>query len=261
MNLLFRKRIGIPEDKNITFEYLDTVLGRMARTIPFENLAVIEGRTKKINRKNLVEKILINKEGGLCYDTNLLLYYFITENGFDALLTEARTYDRTNKKFREFGGEHLVVLLIYQGEMYLLDSGFGSNLALKPVPFNGETVTSRNGDFRVRKKRTEHGYYIFEMKVKQRDNDWQVGYAINPNNLIEGTDKLNKTQDYTVNDKRSSFNKDPLATRLTGDGRITLTKNSFTKISHGVETKEEISRKEFEILLKKHFGLKIKKKL
>lgn len=38
LNLLFRERIGFPINKNITFEDLDIILEKTAKTIPFENL-------------------------------------------------------------------------------------------------------------------------------------------------------------------------------------------------------------------------------
>ena len=41
MNALFRRRIGVPENKKITFEALDWILEQTARTIPFENLCII----------------------------------------------------------------------------------------------------------------------------------------------------------------------------------------------------------------------------
>jgi arylamine N-acetyltransferase len=37
---------------------------------------------------------------------------------------------------------HVASLLQYDGQMYLVDTGFGGNLPLKPVPLNGETTSS-----------------------------------------------------------------------------------------------------------------------
>jgi N-hydroxyarylamine O-acetyltransferase len=43
-----------------------------------------------------------------------------------------------------------VTILIYHGdETYLIDTGFGSNLPLKPVPLSGETTVSNNGELEL----------------------------------------------------------------------------------------------------------------
>jgi N-hydroxyarylamine O-acetyltransferase len=68
INLLFRKRIGIPQNEVITFQNLDKVLEKTAKSIPFENLCIIENRTKEITIENLTIKILKQHEDGLCYE-------------------------------------------------------------------------------------------------------------------------------------------------------------------------------------------------
>lgn len=50
------------------------------------------------------------------------------------------------------GRTHVTILLKHEGQIYLIDTGFGGNLPLKPVPLNGETVISQNGEFRIKKK-------------------------------------------------------------------------------------------------------------
>lgn len=62
LNALFRKRIGIPEDEQITFEHLDTVLEKTAKNIPFENFCIIGNKTSEITRESLVNKMLVKKK-------------------------------------------------------------------------------------------------------------------------------------------------------------------------------------------------------
>jgi len=45
----------------------------------------------------------------------------------------------------------------------LVDVGFGSHLALQPIPFTGEFVTSITGDYRIETENTELGEFIFEI--------------------------------------------------------------------------------------------------
>lgn len=257
MDSLFRKRIGLAQNKVITFDVLDKVLEKMAHTIPFENLAVIEHRTKNITKENLVEKILINNEGGLCYDLNLTLHFFLVENGFRPVLTEAVMYNRDTEEYRGTTGTHLVNLVTHRGQMYLVDAGFGGNVPLKPVPFSGETVASDNGEFRVGKVDTGPKDYVFEMKLRHGNLAWTTGYAIDPENLITDISELDKTQKIIVENADSPFNKDPFITRLTAGGYLKLTQNTFTRCTDGVILEDEIDERQFGELLKQHFGLQL----
>ncbi|MFP3846924.1 arylamine N-acetyltransferase, partial [Priestia filamentosa] len=127
---------------------------------------------------------------------------------------------------------------------------------LKPVPLTGEEVHSSNGDFRVRNIKTEHGNYIFEMKVRNKDSDWKWGYAFDALESIGEIGELNEVQDIIVNHPQSPFNKKPLITRLTHDGNVTATEQSFTEWKDGKMTKREMNRKEFEKLIQNYFGFK-----
>ena len=68
--------------------------------------------------------------------------------------------------------------------VFLVDTGFGGNLPLKPIPLNGEIVSSDNGEFRVKQENSVHGDYIFFMKLKYKDDDWKMGYAFKSNETI-----------------------------------------------------------------------------
>ena len=83
LDMLFRKRIGYSSSDALTFDDLPALLTVTSQTLPFENLAVIARRGLPITRENLIEKILVRREGGLCYELNPLLYFFLLENGFD----------------------------------------------------------------------------------------------------------------------------------------------------------------------------------
>ncbi|WP_431809558.1 arylamine N-acetyltransferase family protein [Brevibacillus agri] len=254
LNALFRKRTGISEHEAITFDKLDTVLEKAALSIPFENLRVIEGKTTAITKENVASKILLHREGGLCYELNSLLYFFLIENGFDAVLTRGVVYRPAEQQYLEIGKTHLTILLAHAGQTYLVDTGFGGNLPLKPVPLSGEVVSSANGEFRVRKENSEHGDHVLEMKLKHKDTDWRIGYAFDANKPIAGLSECDEIQAIIVSHEQSPFNKNPLLTKLTASGNITLTNTSFTQWADGVVTKESIDSARFKELAKQHFA-------
>ncbi|SFF07456.1 N-hydroxyarylamine O-acetyltransferase [Paenibacillus algorifonticola] len=255
LNALFRKRIGFPESEAVTFDRLADVLERTAKTVPFENLAIIRKSTAVISKQHLVQKILMAQEGGLCYEINALLYLFLIENGFDAVLTRGVVYNHDSQAYFTMGRTHLTILLTHGEQTYVIDTGFGGNLPLKPVPLSGETITSSNGQFRIKKEDGEYGDYLLEMKLKHKDTDWKTGYTFDSQKPLADLTECNAIRKIVFEHSESRFNKHPLITKRTDDGSITLTDTSFTVWKDGVLTKEQIDRASYERLLKQHFGM------
>ncbi|ANY67757.1 arylamine N-acetyltransferase [Paenibacillus sp. BIHB 4019] len=258
LNALFRKKVGIPESEVITFDRLAYVLERLAKTVPFENLNIIRKSSAVITKEYVVQKILKDQEGGLCYEINALLYLFLIENGFNAVLARGVVYNHDTQAYFTLGRTHLTILLTYEEQTYLLDSGFGGNLPLKPVPLTGETLTSSNGQFRIKKEDSEHGDYLLEMKLKHKDTDWKVGYAFDSQKQLADLTECNDIRQIVFEHPESRFNKQPLITQITDDGSVTLTDTSFTQWKDGVLTKEQIDMGDYERLLKQHFGMSSK---
>ncbi|KGM45108.1 arylamine N-acetyltransferase [Neobacillus niacini] len=254
-NELFRKRVGIPQDEVITFDNLDRVLEKTAKTIPFENLCIIENRTQEITKENLARKILQHNEGGLCYELNTILYLFLNENGFNPSLVRGVTYNHMNHQWSGTGNTHVVNLITYNGQAYIVDTGFGGNLPLKPVPLSGETVVSSNGEFRVERAESEHGDYKLYMKLNRKDEDWKIGYAFNSKEPIQTISELNEVQKIIMEHPESAFNKKPLVTKITDKGNVTLTDTSFTQWVNSTLTKENIDEIRFHEIKKEYFKL------
>lgn len=255
LNELFRKRIGIPQNEVITFENLDTVLEKTAKTIPFENLCIIENRSKEITKENLISKILEQNEGGLCYELNTILYLFLTENHFNPILVRGVPYNHMEQQWTATGNTHVLNLITHDGQVYVIDTGFGGNLPLKPVPLSGESVASSNGEFRVDREESEHGDYILYMKLNRKDEDWKIGYAFNSKDKVHQITDLNNVQKIIIEHPESAFNKKPLITKITDNGNIILTDTSFTERDFHTLNKETIDEKRFNEIRKEYFNL------
>lgn len=255
LNALFRERINFPENEKITFETLDDVLIKTAYSVPFENLCIIHNKIPVISKESLVNKLLVNKEGGLCYELNPLLYFFLFENGFNAVLIRAEVYHQETQRFNTLGRTHVAILATHKEQTYLIDTGFGGNLPLKPVPLTGDTMTSMNGQFRIKQEYSEHGDYWFEMKLKHKHTDWRIGYAFDSRKPVTDVSECNEIQKIIFEHQDSPFNKNPLITKLTNRGSITLTDTTFTQWEDGSVTKEKIDNVSFKKLIKYHFNL------
>ncbi|WP_028563408.1 arylamine N-acetyltransferase family protein [Paenibacillus pinihumi] len=249
----FLHRIG-RSGSSITFDELSDVLEAAAWAIPFENISLLAHGTREITLASLMNKIIARREGGLCYELNTLLYFVLLENGFDVQLTRGSVYDHASQHFALSGRTHVTIILTRNDDCYLVDTGFGGNLALRPIPFSGTPVFSYNGEFRVRKAGTEHGDHILELKLKHKDTDWKLGYAFDSKSVLPDLREVNKVQQIIAEHPGSKFNQKPLVTQLTKDGSMTLTESSFTVWKNGEMTKEPVDTETYKQLLGK-FGL------
>lgn len=258
INTLFRKRIGFPEGEILTFEKLDKVLEKTAKCIPFENICIINKNASDISKESLVTKILDRNEGGVCYELNPILSLFLQENGFDVSLVRGAVYDHSSQNWTPTGLTHVTIILHHNNQTYVVDTGFGGNLPLKPVPLSGETVYSENGEFRIKKLDNKYGNYGFEMKLKYKDSDWKLGYAFDTENIIQDLPELNEIKQIISESEHSPFNKAPLLTKISDGGTVTLTGSSLTIWKDGKMHKEEIEETQFTDLAKTHFGVRVK---
>ncbi|SDC84210.1 N-hydroxyarylamine O-acetyltransferase [Terribacillus halophilus] len=247
---LFHQRIKINEEPS--FGTLSSLLQKFAEAIPFENLRIIEHRQSHLSKEGLQEKILIQNEGGVCYELNTLLYHYLNECGWDVTLLSACIYDQKSNDWSNTGNTHVTILLHHDGEKYIVDAGFGANIALAPVPLAGNVVKTANGQFRI--KRAEENYKL-ELKLADRDKDWRIGYRFSLGDSITHLAELQKMQQIIETHPNSPFNKSKLLTRRTSNGLYVLTPSSFTEWQDGVAAKQTIVEEEYTELLHTKFHI------
>ncbi|PEC22077.1 arylamine N-acetyltransferase family protein [Bacillus cereus] len=245
-------RLNLVKRTEIEFEELNAILLAFAHTIPFENLDVIAGNTNTISLENLQEKILTNSRGGLCYELNTLFHYFLKDSGYDVQLALGTVYKNDINAWALEDG-HITIILNYDNVQYLIDVGIASLVPLVPVPFTGESVSSKNGSYRVRRKDTSKGNYVLERIAA--NGEWKVCHAFD-NHIIDET-VVNDVQRRVIEDEKSIFNKGPIAVKLTNAGHVSLTNTSLTEIVYGEKTKREITEDQYRELLYTLFTIKL----
>lgn len=245
-------RLNLKKCNDVTFEELPTILFSFAHTIPFENLDVIARNTNQISLENLREKILTSSRGGLCYELNTLFYYFLKDCGYDVQLALGTVYKNDINAWALEDG-HITIILTYDNLQYLIDVGIASLVPLVPVPFTGESVSSKNGSYRVRRKDTSKGIYVLERI--DTDGEWKVCHAFYKPNINEIV--VNDVQRRVIEDEKSIFNKGPIAVKLTNSGHISLTNTSLTEIIHGEKTKRKITEDQYKEFLYTLFAIKL----
>lgn len=245
-------RLNLAKRTEVKFEELNTILFAFAHTIPFENLDVISCNTNAITMENLQDKILTRSRGGLCYELNTLFYYFLKDCGYDVRLALGTVYKNDIKAWALEDG-HITIILHYDNVRYVIDVGVASLVPLVPVPFTGESVSSKNGTYRVRRKDTSKGNYVLERK--DTDGEWKVCHAFYNRIIDEAV--VNDVQKRVVEDEKSIFNKGPIAVKLTESGHVSLTNTSLTEMIHGEKAKREITEEQYRELLNTLFAIEL----
>nr|WP_187698876.1 arylamine N-acetyltransferase [Paenibacillus alvei] len=259
----FFSRLQISPKEDVTFEDLHGILLQMGYVLPYENLDVMDKNVRNISRASVQEKLLLTHRGGLCYELNSLLYYFLVDCGFDVYRVVGTVYDLGTNNWKPDDG-HVIIILNHNDQKYIIDGGFASHLPLYPVPFSGEVISSQTGKYRIRKQNTEKGTYLLEMKKGENGesahfldseltNTWCVGYAFTLDEI--DTDKVNLVQNTIVEHPESPFNKRHIVCKLIEGGHISLTKQSFTQTKNGKKRKRTINEEEFCQILEEDFDI------
>jgi N-hydroxyarylamine O-acetyltransferase len=247
---LLKQRIGLPETQ-VTLASLPIFLEKFSQTVPFENLRIINQQASPLTKADLHKKILLQNEGGVCYELNTLLYYYLLEEGWNVSMLTACIYNQQDNVWSATGNTHVIILLEQYAKKYIVDAGFGANIPLAPVPLDGQTVSTPNGQFRIKLK---DKFSILELKLANRDHEWRTGYRFLETDKITNLNQLYHIQKIIEMDAASPFNKSPLLTKRTTAGLLTLTPTSFTEWNNGVAAKQTINTETYYTLRKAKFN-------
>lgn len=210
---------------------LDEILENFALKHTFNNYAIIEDSRYSINRENITQKLSIEGRGGLCYDLNPLLYLELSDAGYNVKLLRASTFNiETNSYYKDLK-THIVILLSFNNRLYLIDSGYGANLPLTPVGFDGDIYSSRVGDFRIENFINDRGSHHLMMNLRHKNSDFELGYSLFLDDVIVDFDSELSIIEEIIATK-SHFKDAPLYIKNTPNGHITITANSMTVVEN-----------------------------
>ena len=228
-------------------EQISKVQRFFAQEFEFENLDVMLGNEESITEHYLQDKMITNGRGGLCYELNGLMHLVLRDLGFPVQLAAATIWVAPRNSYA-LDRTHVVNLLDYQNTLYLIDSGFGSNLGMQPIPLDGEPVTSPAGTFRLKTEATEKGSMVFEQLT---DNGWERRYGLFPDNIKWA--HLDHVKQQIHHSPDSSFNKALLIAKVTENGTYSINDERYhSKRNCSEETTPFHNREELLQHVKQH---------
>jgi len=240
-------RIGVtalpPEPDADTLRYLHSA---HLHSVPFENLSIHLDEPISLESNALFEKIVERRRGGFCYELN----------GLFALLLEALGYHVHRLSARTFSAEHgfsppldhLVLRVVdAAGQAWLVDVGYGRHTEF-PLRFDDRADQKDPGGLFLIAENDDA-----ELTVLR---DAEVQYRVDPRPLA--------LSDFTMacwwqtTSPESHFTQSLVCSRLTADGRLTLTGDKLiTTDDEGRRVAEVTSPEQVLALLRERFGIEL----
>jgi N-hydroxyarylamine O-acetyltransferase len=246
----YLQRIGYKGNTKPTLGLLNALQKTHLLNIPFENLDIHYKIPIELNLANILEKVVIKRRGGFCYELNGLFYELLHSIGFNVKMISARVFDQSKQIFSpEF--DHLAIIAKIGSINYLADVGFGE-FALSPLEIELNAIhNDERGSFRI--ERYDDLYYRVS---KRTGDDWVPEYmfSLQGRDLSEFKDRCH----YNQTSPLSHFTQNKFCSLATEKGRVTVTANKI-KITEGDRVTESQlnSEEEFQAALEKYFHIRL----
>lgn len=215
--------------------------------IPFENLDIHYRRPISLSVKDIYQKVIYQKRGGLCYELNALFFHLLVHLGYDAYLGAARVYlqDGLTPDL-----DHMIVLVMLPEGQFLCDVGFGNLFSEPKLLKRGQPFLDYTTYFRFDSDPDDH--WVLSKSSDGIVYEKKYNFEIKPRELIEFMPRCTFHQ----SSMESPFKQLKQISQLTPTGRVTLTEHRLKITAYG-ETLEKTMMNENEFLaaLQQHFGL------
>ena len=222
--------------------FLNELITAHLKTISFNNLAVYfrPGQILNLELDPLFEKVVLNREGGYCFENNKVFFYLLKNLGFEVSPFAARVlYGQSG----DIPRTHRMTVVVLDGKKYVADVGFGRFTPPMAVP-----LESQEGDlFSIEKKGDN---YLLQV---QKDNEKFALYTFDEGHYQE-SDFLVANY-YTNTHPNSKFVKSLILSRQEEGVVELINGKTYSRITReGREDQEMKGSEDFLSILKK-FGI------
>lgn len=160
--------IGIKNDVILepTYETLKLVVNKQIKSIPFQSFDLYAGKAQDLSPCGLQQRLLNQKNGGVCNEINELLYNALCIFGFDVKRIPA--YPLYNKPYNNLTiPYHNQLLVNINHKLFLIDVGIGHYGTRYPVEFSFEK-TEEQEIFPGEKHQLicANDHYLFRTQIK-----------------------------------------------------------------------------------------------
>lgn len=247
----YLKRINYNGALTVTPETLRALQLAHLKAVPFENLSIHAGEPIALEAEALFKKIVEQRRGGFCYECNGLFAGLLRALGFQVEMLAAGVAHREGGFGPVF--DHMT-LAVTMAERWLVDVGFGDSF-LEPLLLDSrEEQVQGTRAFRLD---FDDKYLILLRRNDGEDWEPQYRFTLQPFGFPDYEEMCRFHQ----TSAESHFTQNVICSRLTSDGRITLTGMRLVTTSGPERSRDEqllSSRADFDRVLRDEFGIVMK---
>jgi N-hydroxyarylamine O-acetyltransferase len=221
------------------------------QAVPFENLSIHAREPIVLEEEALFEKIVGQRRGGFCYECNGSFAALLRALGFQVEMLAAGVARRNGGFGPVFDHMALCVTL---AERWLVDVGFGDSF-LEPLLLDSrEEQVQGTRSFRID---THDNYLILLRRNDGEDWEPQYRFTLQPFGFRDYEEMCRFHQ----TSPESHFTQNIICSRVTEDGRITLSDMRLITTTGPQRTRQEqmlATREEYDRILREQFGIVMK---
>ena len=234
--------------KELSLEFVHEIQKKHLSHFSFNSIAVLLGQEIFLDIEKIVEKLVVQRRGGYCFEHNALMYEILRFLGFDVRLLVGKVL---NNQHIDVPKTHRITLLNFEGKEYLIDVGFGAYCPRFPVEISSLSEYDTH-----RLVKTEDNNYQLEIPLQ---NKFFTLYQFNLNKYTQADCIMGNF--YSSNYKNAVFVNNLVISLIYEDRILSLRNKTYHKIYK--ETKEVIeilSFKQLQSILKDEFCITVSEK-
>lgn len=243
----YLSRIGYKGTLDVSLKTLSALQEAHLSTVPYENLDVIYGNKLSLDIHDLYQKIVLNRQGGYCFELNAIYRWLLQQLSFPVTSYMARFLrDEQEIPMRR----HHVLRVEVKGASYLCDVGVGGAIPTWPIPMvEGQENQQDSGRYRLQKD-SFLGWVLEEV----RHGEWSPLYSFTEEPQLP-IDFIMPSY-YCEHSPDSIFKQKVMASIRTAQGRITVADKEFKIFTpDGVQTFTPDTENAYIEALNKYFGI------
>jgi N-hydroxyarylamine O-acetyltransferase len=240
----YLERIGVPRPPLADADALRALHRAHQVAVPFENLSIHLAEPISLDEPDLMDKVVRRRRGGFCYELNGAFALLLEALGARVTRLAARVYG-DGRPGPPFDHLTLAVRLPDGTGPWLADVGFGRH-AVRPLALDSR-AEQEDPQGRFRLADTEEG----DLDVL-RDGEPQYRIELRPRSLAD----FRPTCWWQQTSPSSHFTQSVICSRLTDDGRLSISGRSLIRTSGGSRTEQPLaSDADLLAAYRDHFGI------
>jgi len=235
-------RLGVSRRRDPTPSWgtLCDLVDAHLRAVPFENLDIVAGLRSGLTSSAALQKIVMRRRGGFCYELNEAFGALLTHLGFRVRRIEARVWLEEQRKFGPPYDHLALVVTLPEGE-FLTDVGFGDNNR-SPLRLPEDALEDISGRYTLAPK--ADGVWLLSRPDRPL---YEMTLAAQPLTVFAPMYRYHQTSPQSV------FAKGLICTRPTAGGRITLSRDRMVIVEGAHRTETCVADRDS--VLEQYFGI------